>query len=251
MMIKKVVLITLLLPVSVAAQELSTDRPDQTEAPFVVPFRTIQIECGFLHRNEKSGKSTELPSILWRLSLSEIMEMRIITTHLKNRTGEWKENGITPVEIGFKIKVCDEKGIRPQIGFIHHLVLHRIASENFKANNYATNFRFAVQHNLSDKVNLSYNAGMEWEPYRSTGNFVYTLTSSFGMTDKLSVYVEIFGTIPEQESNIHSFDGGMAFLLFPNLQLDVSAGADFKNPSENYFISSGISWRFSTRKYSN
>lgn len=240
----------MLLSVAASAQELSTDRPDQTEAPFVIPYRTVQIESGLLHVKESVLIKKNLPSVLWRISLSEIMEMRIITTHARTRLGTHVESGIEPVEFGFKLKVCSEKGIRPNIGFIQHVAIPGLASENLKASNYVTNFRFAAQHTMSEKINLSYNAGMEWEPGLSEAGFIYTLAVGFGITGKLSGFAELFGIIPEKDKSIHSFDGGFTYLLLPNLQLDVSAGAGFKNTSEDYFIGTGISWRFPTAKNS-
>lgn len=249
-MIKKLFTLLLLLPVASAAQDLSTDRPDQTEAPFVIPRKTIQVECGFLHEKKGNLKNREIPSVLWRISLSEVMEFRMITTHVLNnlKTDKHDFNGLEPVQAGFKLKVCEEKGIRPHVGYIQHVAIKWLASDNLKGSTYATNFRFTAQHTLRDRINLSYNAGMEWEPGQNAANFIYTLASGIGITDKLSGFIELFGTIPEKEKSSHSVDGGFTFLLLTNLQLDISAGADFKNPAENYFLSTGISWRFSTEK---
>lgn len=253
MMHKIVFLITLYIPASVAAQDIATDRPDQTETPFVIPRKTIQLECGFLHEKEGRLKNVEIPSLLWRISLSEVMELRLITTHVNNniRNGKHEYDGLEPVQLGFKIKVCEEKGLRPNVGYIQHVVIKWLASDNLEASAYTTNFRFAAQHSLCNRLNLSYNAGMKWEPGRSSANFIYTLATGFAITDKLSAYVEIFGTMPEKEKSVHNFDGGLTYLLLPNLQLDISAGAGFKNSSENYFLSTGISWRFSAKKISN
>ncbi len=252
MMNKKTLTFFMLFPVAAAAQDLSTDRPDQTEAPFVLPQKTIQIECGFLHEKEGRLKNAEIPSLLWRFSLSEVMELRLITTHVNNniRNGKHEYDGLEPVQLGFKIKVCEEKGLRPNVGYIQHVAIKWLASGNLEASAYATNFRFTAQHTLSNRLNLSYNAGMEWEPGRSTANFIYTLATGFSITDKLSAYIEIFGTMPEKEKSVHNYDGGLTYLLLPNLQLDISAGTGFENSADNYFLSTGISWRFSARKIS-
>jgi hypothetical protein len=79
------------------------------------------------------------------------MELRIITTHSKLGKGSFSENGIEPAEAGFKLKICEEKGLRPHVGFIQHVALPKLASENFKATDYAANFRFAAQHTLNKK----------------------------------------------------------------------------------------------------
>jgi hypothetical protein len=91
---------------------------------------------------------------------------------------------------------------------------------------------------------------MRWEPGIAPVNFVYTLAAGFALSSKLSCFLELFGTLPEDDPSIHRFDGGLVFLLLPNLQLDLSAGADFKNTSENHFIGAGVSWRFSVCKKS-
>jgi hypothetical protein len=223
-------------------QELATDRPDQTETPFVVPFRSLQAECGFLRQFNSDEKRYEQPSILWRAGIASNMEMRLITTYSAIHSNGKKNTGVEPLQVGFKLKVRDESGLHPAMGFIMHVVIPRAASLQFRNANYACNFRFTAQHTISQRVNISYNAGMEWDGNHPAATFIYTFTSGLRLTDKLGMFIEIFGDITESSNAIHSLDGGLTYLLRPHLQADLSAGAHFKEPGKNYFLSAGISF---------
>ncbi len=226
----------------VTAQELATDRPDQTETPFVVPFRSLQVECGFLRQYNSGERRYEQPSILWRTGIASNMEMRLITTYSTVNFNRERNKGIEPLQAGFKLKVSDESGFRPAMGFILHVVIPKPASLPFRNSYYANNFRFTAQHTISQRVNLSYNAGIEWDGNHPAATFIYTLTSGIRLTDKLGMFIEIFGDITEYSKAFHYFDGGLAYLIRPHLQADISAGAHVKEPGTNYFLSAGISF---------
>ena len=72
-----------------------------------------------------------------------------------------KTSGISPVKIGFKVKLSDEKGLLPKTSFIGHLSIPSFASKELKTIFYAPSFRFTMQHTLTDKINLGYNLGSE------------------------------------------------------------------------------------------
>ncbi len=114
-MSKKLFAIIFLLPASAAAQDISTDRPDQTEAPFVIPQKTIQLECGFLHEKNGRLKNAEIPSLLWRFSLSEVMELRLITTHVNNniRNESMNMTGLNRFSLDLKLRFVKKKAYAP------------------------------------------------------------------------------------------------------------------------------------------
>ncbi|MEX1202040.1 MAG: hypothetical protein WEA59_02260, partial [Ferruginibacter sp.] len=51
---------------------IQTDRPDQTESPFIVPKSHFQIECGFnFEKVNHQEKNLVYPTILWKYGINE------------------------------------------------------------------------------------------------------------------------------------------------------------------------------------
>jgi hypothetical protein len=110
---------------------------------------------------------------------------------------------------------------------------------------------------LSERVSLGYNIGMEWPEFnygfesQVYPNYIFTLTSGLALTDKLSAFLETFGTFSgfNGEQYYTNFDGGFTYLFRDNMQLDLSAGWGFYNYRfgnvhwQNYFLSLGFSFR--------
>ena len=64
------------------------------------------------------------------------------------------------------------------------------------------------------------------------------------ISDAASWYVELFGNITRRESNLWQLDGGVAFVVGPDLQFDLSAGHAVITGASAWFVSAGISHRF-------
>jgi hypothetical protein len=224
---------------------IQTDRPDQTECPFITPTNYIQFENGFIYeKSAEHPKKITAPTVLTKFGINDSFELRLIT-EFNIESNDFKTiSGITPIAIGFKTKLLEEKGIIPTTSFIGHLHFPKIASPTYKANFYAPAFRFTMQHTLSNKQTLSYNLGAEWDGETAKTTFIYTLTTGYSFTEKMSAYIEFYGFIPQTESPDHRFDAGIVYLLNQNHQLDISSGIWQTQKSLNYFISFGYSFRF-------
>lgn len=239
----KILLLFLLFSFSIHSQTIEpiqADRPDQTETPAIVPKGMFQVETGFtFQKNDAFSKSFSLPSTLWKYGVNENFELRLITEFLS----EEKKTGFTPIYIGFKVKLVDEKGIVPKTSFIGHISLPNASSKEFKTEFFAPEFRFVMQHTLSEKISFSYNLGAEWDGFSAEPTFIYTNAIGYSITEKLGSYIEIFGFIPQKENSNHSIDGGITYLINPNFMLDLSSSIGIsKNAPKNYFAF-GFSFR--------
>ncbi len=241
------ILVFLLITITGNAQKLpsiQTDRPDQTECPFIVPTNYFQFENGFSYQKTNDDSNEILaPTVLIKFGINDHFELRLISEYLLNRDFENNISGINPLLIGFKSGLFEEKGVFPTTSFIGHLSIPKLASENNKSQFYAPEFRFTMQHSLSEKQSLSYNLGAEWNGETSEPTFVYTLTTGYSISEKVSGYVELYGFVPQLEKPDHRFDGGICYLLNPNHQLDFSAGFGLSKTSPKYFIGFGYSFR--------
>src|SRR5438093_7206400 len=166
MAMKKLLILFVLIPGYAMTQprEIITDRPDQTESPFTVPVKHFQTETGFVF--EKADAQTHsfvYPTILFKYGVNNFFELRLITDFSNTKSENERITGINPVIIGFKINITQEKGIIPTTSFIGHLSIPALATGKLKTTYYAPEFRFTMQHTLSDKLSLGYNLGAEFD----------------------------------------------------------------------------------------
>ena len=230
------------------AQELpsiQTDRPDQTECPFIVPKKYFQLENGFSYE-KTNGESKQIvaPTILTRFGINDHFELRLITEYSIEDDFSNNISGINPILIGFKTRLFEEKGILPITSFIGHIGIPKAGSKNFQTLYYAPEFRFTMQHTISEKQSLSYNLGAEWNGETAEPTFIYTLTSGYSLSEKVGYYIELYGFVPQIEKPDHRFDAGLTYLSNPNHQFDVSGGFGLSKISQKYYVALGYSFRF-------
>lgn len=244
------IILLLLFQNSSFAQDLpniQTDRPDQTECPFITPIHYFQFENGFSYEKTKTNsREIVAPTVLTRFGINDHFELRLITEYIINKENSNKIAGINPVLIGFKTRLLEEKGIIPLTSFIAHIAIPKAASKEFKTTYYAPEFRFTMQHAISDKQSLSYNLGAEWNGETAEPSFIYTLTTGYSLTEKIGGYIEFYGFIPQIAKPDHRFDLGLTYLLTANHQLDISGGLGLSEISPKYYLALGYSFRFKT-----
>lgn len=231
---------------------METDRPDQTESPFLTKKKYIQAEVGFNY--EKSGELRTLvhPTILWKYGFCSRFELRVITEVVSSETplmipsGNEIETGLLPVKIGGKIRLWEEKGLLPKTSVIFHIAPSNIGSKKFYTSHWAPNCVLTMQHTLSENIGLGYNLGFELDGEGGSPFWVYTIAPGFNIGKSWYSYVEMFGAVRKNEMPKHNVDGGIAFYFSDNTKIDFSSGFSL---SESYWYSAfGFSFRFNTAK---
>ncbi|HLA55824.1 MAG TPA: transporter [Flavobacterium sp.] len=225
-------------------EPIETDRPDQTETPTIIPKGTFQMETGFSYEKANEDESSTLsPTVLFKYGVNGNFELRLITEYTTNKFGDDKISGLNPVLVGFKVKLAEEKGILPKTSFLGHLLIPDLASKELRADYYATEFRFSMQHTLSDKVNLSYNLGAEWDGVSPEATFAYTMSLGIELTNKMNTFLEVYGFAPQNDKADHRFDTGLTYLISDNFMIDASGGFGMTENAPDYFASAGFSFR--------
>jgi len=245
----KKILLTILIFISIRSvsqikDPIQTDRPDQTETPAIVPKGMFQVETGFsFQKNDSSSKLNTLPSTLWKYGVNENFELRLITEFITESLNGESTSGLNPILIGCKIKISEEKGFWPKTSFIGHVLISNFASSDYKTDYYAPEFRFVMQHTLSEKISFSYNLGAEWDGFSPQPTFIYTIATGYSFTDRLGSYIELFGFAPQKDKANHSFDGGITYLINNNFMLDLSSGIGLTNNAPENYVAIGFSFR--------
>ena len=233
--------------------ELITDRPDQTESSCVVPAGSLQIETGFVMENNSDeqyqSRGYLFNTTLLRYGLLDNFEFRAglayagRQVHTAGMDSVSSVSGFSPLYTGFKVQITREQGFLPEIALIGGLILPFTAGEAFKTDHTAGNMRLSVSHSLSNRLSWGCNLGVSWDGESVMPTYSYTVVLGIELTGKLGIFVEGFGFIPESEQGSHLLDGGITYLVLPNLQLDMSAGLGLNERAIDNFLSIGFSWR--------
>lgn len=243
-LVLSILFILCLHPMLAQETDIETDRPDQTETPAIVPLKHFQVEMGF--NFEKDGKDMQFvhPTTLWKVGIFKNTELRVITEVLGTRGDRNKFRvGLVPVQLGFKTAICEEKKARPKISFIAHVAIPWLSTKPERTKYIAPNFRFTLNHSLPKNISLGYNIGAEWDGFSAQPSFVYTIANGFKLSPRWYYYYEFFGNIPIGEKSTHTVDNGVAFLIRPNVQIDLSGGVQLYPDFKSAYASLGLSFR--------
>jgi hypothetical protein len=111
--------------------------------------------------------------------------------------------------------------------------------------------RFLITRSLPSGFSFSSNLGVTWSTHSSgiagrdtAADFIYTALLNYAVTPHLDGFVEFFGSVPlEEQEDRHGFDAGVAWRIFPTVQIDLSGGVGLNDAAVDAFISAGLSFR--------
>lgn len=222
---------------------LATDRPDQTEGSSIVPARYFQVEWGGVYEKEGTAKFHTLPSTLFRYGVGKRFELRFALDLVFSQSGFGKARDFGNPNLGFKLRLLNAKGLRPDLSLLYHLGLPMPnPGDDGDRREYTHTLRFTADHTLNENWGLGWNLGVEtegdeWLP-------IYTLAFGRGLSAKWGVFFEGYGDLPKAgEDAVHNLLFGGTWLPRPNLQLDASLGFGLTCAASDLYIGAGVSFR--------
>ena len=233
---------------------METDRPDQTESPYLTKHHFVQGEIGFNYEKAQGFKTFVHPTALWKYGISKKFELRLITELVSIETpllipdGNNFISGLLPVQLGGKLALFEEKGLVPKTSLIFHIAPPGISSRKFRASKWAPNFHFVMQNTLSENIGLGYNIGTEWDGESNTPSWIYTIAPGFNIGKKWYGYVEAFGAVRKNEKPEHAIDGGIAYYFSDDTKIDFFGGYGLSENAIDWYTAIGFSFRFNTKK---
>lgn len=248
---RMLVLLSLLFGISILPaqaqeerEELNADRPDNSQGPSVVSRGYVQLEAGYNYQKLNTRIRTyAYPTALLRVGLLEGVELRlqgaIKDSVIENGTRRHIK-GWGPLSVGTKVRLWEESGWRPEAAIGAMLALP-LASEVFKPDNVEPQFNLGFSNALSENMDLTYNLGYGWTDGNPEPSYGANITRQF--INKVSLYLEVFGSKGKGEPAEHQADMGILYLLLPNLQFDVAAGRRLNKAAPNHFITTGLAFR--------
>ncbi|MBV7270133.1 transporter [Winogradskyella luteola] len=236
---------------------LVTDRPDATEASSTVGKGILQFETGGLYESFEENnirfENYTFNTMLIRYGILDNVELRLGWDFVEGVTkvnGNKLDNvtsGLSPLLLGMKIDIAEEKGCMPEIALIGHVFPVFSASADYRPEYTGVDFRLSLSHTLSEKSSLGYNIGAEWGNDSPEATAIYTLAYGYSISDKFGMYAELYGDFPEDNSANHYWDAGMTYLVSNDLQLDAYVGTSITE-GQDLLLGMGVSYRIRKNK---
>ncbi len=222
------------------SDRMETDRPDQTESPFIVKKGFLQNESGFNFNRISSETDYYLPTNLIKYGINEKLELRYtFIMNLREKLFKYRSESI-----GLKYLIAKNKILFPQSSIIAHYhfsEVKRDLTDMNKVPHSIADIVFTSQNDLTRKISIGYNFGIE---FHTNGKHegIFRMAPGINIGNKTYAYVEIFGRFPLKIYNDTWFDGGVAYYINDNFKIDISAGRSFKFNQDAY-IALGLSTR--------
>ena len=238
------------------SEKIVTDRPSQTEVPTLVSGDYLQLEVGFQREYSNGDMYFQYPSILWKYSFCKSFELRFLTEYLGFKKIDLNqvvgnEEGFSPLTFGFITQILKQNGLIPNLSITSHFTLPYIGNDFFRPNKVVPRFRIVANHALNERFDIFYNFGMQWGDEFKVPVYMYTFLIAYSLTNKLSMFTELYGYFKQNTKPDNRFDTGFSYLLDDNHQLDLSVGVGISSNYPSNYISIGYSFRFKTKKSRN
>lgn len=219
---------------------METDRPDQTECPFIVKRGFMQVEMGFNAAQAGGFTSFLLPTTLIKYGIHPRLELRYVSTLSKNVHAPMEFNSEA---IGFKWAITPGNRWFPRTSVISHYQLSNLNRDESERNSSPHSIADVVltsQIELNETFGIGYNFGTE---FHSNGTLegIYRIAPNVILGKKGYAYLELFGRYPSADTD-QWFDGGYAYYLSEHVKLDLSAGRSLSH-GDDYYVALGISFR--------
>jgi hypothetical protein len=228
------------------AQEINTDRPDQTESSSTVPARSLQIESGILVGFSEGSTFSErqilAPTTLLRFGLFRFAEIRMLSQveHYKSISNNKEQLGISDFEIGTKIQLFRKAESNTELAILSHLVIPSGSTILTNGTEGVIN-KLSISHAFTEDFGIGYNLGYNYFGAGS-GDLTYSLALGYSLSDKVGIYIEPYGELNNMKTYISNFDAGFTYLFSELIQADFSFGTGL-NHKMNY-ASIGLSCLF-------
>lgn len=229
----------LALAAPLAAQDLVTDRPDQTESALTVPRGLFQFEAGVI---AEAGDQRTIGAALLRIGLHPRIEARI-------GFDGWRDvgpaDGAGDVTLGAKLALT-----APDAPWTLALIgtgSLGTGAAGLAADGIDPEVRVALARPLGERLSLGLNGGVFWTALGATtrADALYTAVVGASAAPGVGLFVESYGTLPVSDGGAatHLVDAGVTVLLTPTVQLDGSAGLGLSDTAPDWFVGFGVSLR--------
>jgi len=227
---------------------LRTGRPGQAIGAFTVGNNILQFQQGFDFSSFSNSsyipfRFTNVHII--RFGILESVEISTLIDYQYNEkrfeTETTYQSGIRNLQLGFRFHINDQKRWMPATAFQMRLKMPGI-SKDYESKYVAPIMIFVANWGLPKKMSVATNWVLSYSGNDAIPTGKYVLHFGFPIYKNLKGFTENYGQLKESVFETR-FDGGFAYLVNNNVQLDLYGGYGSNNGIQDYFINTGISWR--------
>lgn len=240
------------------SETIVSSRPGQAFAPQVTGTGVFQVQSGFLTGESDFGVISPVDvdifihNTLFRYGISESFEVRASLTAENNRiTGpqinSTDQKGISDLAVGMRYVLLDGSNSAGKMALQADIGLP-LRTGTFSGNdNFSYQLLLIQTYSVfTENLTLNVNLGLVSPALNATPEGKYVVNFSHPVGDKLSAFLEHYGFISDGRVNAF-YDGGFAYLINKDIQLDLSAGFGNNGEGETetsfWFADAGISFR--------
>lgn len=232
-------------------EAIETDRPDESETPFILSKKCIQFEFGV--SKESFGNNVSewtLPVLQVRYGLSKKVEALLISEYTNaSSSGKFQDStSVLKISPALRINLIEGRAIIPHTSVLLASGFNKFSSKKaIKVSSFSPEIRLAMSNKIKEGISIGYNLGAEWEDIEEKPEWAYTFTPEFEFSERWGGYVEIFGGLKEGE-NENNVDAGIQYKVNNNFAIDAFAGKGISKDNKNFFAGIGAAIRFCPKK---
>ncbi|WP_264522488.1 transporter [Flavobacterium sp. N2469] len=228
---------------------IRTGRPGQSIGAFTVGKNVLQFQQGINYYSIEDTNPIKgfVSNNIIRYGISETIEVSTLIDYqneeisFENNTYKHRE-GISNLHFGFRAHINEQKGWFPVTGFQMRLKIPNVSCE-FETKYVAADMIFVANWVLPKNMSLATNWVMSYSGNDPNPLGKYVINFGFQIHKKLSGFVGNYGQINQSVFQTR-FEGGFAYLINNDFAIDLSSGFGKNQGLTDYFVSTGISYRF-------
>jgi len=180
-----------------------------------------------------------------RFGITDKIELQTLWSYQNGRAEignmEFTAKGLNSADFGLRFNIFEETEKAPALGF-EVLYKTKIRSNDYKPDYPSTKLNLMASKGFGDLFSITTNLGADFNGDGAGPDGFYTLNFVLAVNEALSVFFENYGNFSSDDFDTY-FDFGGAYILNPDLQLDLYGGFGYNDDMFSYLISGGISYR--------
>jgi len=241
------------MPATTAAtqqpDELVTDRPDFTESAQTIAPGRFQLESGLTIQRTGAVRSSSYGEALVRVGLNDRTELRLgVPSYLRAHGAGAATSGLDDSFLGAKFRFTQKDAptsVALLVGSTLPTGARRVATRKYQPEA-VLSVEPPPIGNTAVGVNLGYVRASDGA--QRFDQFFGSVALGFDIAPKTGAFLETFAFSKDSPgSDMQTFiDGGLSYLLTPDMQLDARLGFGVGNSAggPDYFYGIGLSRRF-------
>lgn len=233
---------------------IAADRPGQATVPTIAVPGTVELAMGMQLAGDQptegvKSQTLSVPFATARIGVLKTMELRLsgefrqLNSTIAPSLPDTTVSGLASFTVGTKIGIAAEDGALPELSLQMAMAIPA-GHQMFRPASLAPSFALLAHSTLApDALNLYLNAGAAWDGASTEGFGTYAAALYYNITPAFSAFGELYGTMAPQLLPTYSLDGGVAYLVNNNLQVDLFGGVGLSNNAADYLVSAGFAWR--------